>query len=168
MDKAASDSIEEEWPQPFDKLSRRQRECLVLVYHRKTSKDIAAELGISPPTVDGYLTEAMRLLGERNRRTAAEVYCRACGDDPWKFGGQSPRVATPAPPPPSSAPPAGDQSRTWLPLRRKGAAHNDLTALERLAFIPAIALAYAIGFGLLAIGLRFVGDLAVAIFHAAR
>jgi len=55
----------------FARLSRRHRECLRGVRALKGSKEIAEELGIEKSTVDSYLTEAVRLLGARNRRDAA-------------------------------------------------------------------------------------------------
>jgi DNA-binding CsgD family transcriptional regulator len=58
---------------PATKLSPRQRECLRMVWHRHTSKEIAAELGISSSTVDGYIKEAMEILGARDRRHAAAI-----------------------------------------------------------------------------------------------
>lgn len=55
----------------FERLTRRHRECLRGVRALKGSKEIAEELGIEKSTVDGYLTEAVKLLGARNRRDAA-------------------------------------------------------------------------------------------------
>jgi len=55
----------------FDRLSRRHRECLRGVRALKGSKEIAEELGIEKSTVDSYLTEAVRVLGAKNRRDAA-------------------------------------------------------------------------------------------------
>ncbi len=55
----------------FDRLSRRHRECLRGVRDLKGSKEIADALGIEKSTVDKYLTEAVRVLGARNRRDAA-------------------------------------------------------------------------------------------------
>ncbi len=58
-------------PTGFDRLTRRHRECLRGVLALKGSKEIAEELGIEKSTVDSYLTEAVRLIGARNRRDAA-------------------------------------------------------------------------------------------------
>ena len=55
----------------FDRLTRRHRECLLGVRQLKGSKEIADDLGIEKSTVDSYLTEAVRVLGARNRRDAA-------------------------------------------------------------------------------------------------
>ena len=55
----------------FDRLTKRHRECLHGVRALQGSKEIADDLGIEKSTVDSYLTEAVRLLGARNRRHAA-------------------------------------------------------------------------------------------------
>ena len=58
-------------PARFDRLTRRHRECLRGVRALKGSKEIADALGIEKSTVDKYLTEAVKVLGARNRRDAA-------------------------------------------------------------------------------------------------
>jgi DNA-binding CsgD family transcriptional regulator len=58
---------------PFARLSPRQRDCLRLVADLKDSQQIGYELGISPRTVDGYLRDAVALLGAHNRRHAASL-----------------------------------------------------------------------------------------------
>lgn len=111
----------------FDRLSKRHRECLRGVRALKGSKEIAASLGIEKSTVDGYLTEAVRILGARNRRDAAlmlgdhEAERIAVGDPmpldpgeivfemgkpaPSKMGGDSARLAAaPADLPPAPSP----------------------------------------------------------------
>ena len=57
----------------FARLAPRHRECLRLVRQLKSSKQIAAELGIAPGTVDGYLTEAAEIIGVRGRAAAANA-----------------------------------------------------------------------------------------------
>ncbi|MDR6144974.1 DNA-binding CsgD family transcriptional regulator [Sphingomonas sp. SORGH_AS870] len=60
--------------EPPARLSPRQIECLRLVWSRRaTSKEIAAELGISKSTVDKYIAEAIELTGARDRRQAAAM-----------------------------------------------------------------------------------------------
>ena len=58
---------------PVERLSPRQRECLRLAYQRRTTKEIARELGIRPGTVATYCSEAIAILGADNRRHAAEL-----------------------------------------------------------------------------------------------
>ncbi|MBI0473983.1 LuxR family transcriptional regulator [Sphingomonas sp. MA1305] len=99
----------------FDRLTKRHRECLRGVRALLGSKEIAAALGVEKSTVDGYLTEAVRILGARNRRDAAlllaehEASRAAAGDStvteaakaefvpavtaPDKMGGDSARLA---------------------------------------------------------------------------
>lgn len=58
---------------PAEPLTPRQAECLRLVWARRTSKEIAAELGLTKGTVDTYISEAVTALGARNRRDAAAM-----------------------------------------------------------------------------------------------
>ena len=100
-------------PQRFERLTRRHRECLRGVRQLKGSKEIAEELGIEKSTVDSYLTEAVRLIGARNRREAAllladhEAAANASpaaqngplsppGTPPDKIGGDSARLSAAA------------------------------------------------------------------------
>lgn len=147
---------------PFERLSPRMRDCLRLVYDRKTTKQIAAVLGLSQGTVDGYVAEAVRLLGARNRVDAAErlhahenpPISSPCIPDP-----QSPRVA---PRNENGGWPEGSSEaprRLPLPIRLQGATDNDLTVLQRIAWIFIIAFGLAIGFGAVASGLHVVSDL---------
>ena len=115
-------------------LSPRQRDCLRLVWERQaTSKEIAAELGISASTVNGYIAEAIETLGARDRREAAAL---AFGSLPrTDVGGQSARVgevaAEAAPRAPSTI-----ASRPW----RSGGRRNTMTLAQTLGWIVAIAI----------------------------
>ena len=55
-------------------LKRNQAACLELVAQGMTSKEIAKQLGLSPRSVDAYLTAAMAALNASNRREAARIY----------------------------------------------------------------------------------------------
>ncbi|WP_209308622.1 helix-turn-helix domain-containing protein [Sphingomonas corticis] len=149
----------------FRRLSPRHKQCLRLAYDRRVTKEIAAELNLGVGTVNGYCTEAIAILGARNRRDAAEMLhaheaaVAGAGGTPFKVQPQSEGVfergqAAAAMP----AEPAFDP-RALLPLRRKGARHNDLGILLRLAWIPLLAILFAVGFGMLATGLRVTSDL---------
>ncbi|EAB6718315.1 helix-turn-helix transcriptional regulator, partial [Salmonella enterica subsp. enterica] len=48
-------------------VANRERDCLELSSHGLTSEEIAAELGLSPHTVNQYLTNTARKLGAVNR-----------------------------------------------------------------------------------------------------
>ena len=164
----------------FDRLTKRHRECLRGVRELKGSKEIAEELGIEKSTVDSYLTEAVKVLGARNRRDAAlqlESYERQSGTPatPDKIGGDSARLADVADPLPvmavpgewvagrsaGSAPEPDRASFAWfrLPYRRKGQAGNDLSVGGRLIWIQVITLGLAIGFGMLMTGLQILTGL---------
>lgn len=54
-------------------LSERQKTCLRLVARGMSSKEIAKETGLSPRSVDTYITDAIALLGATNRRDAARA-----------------------------------------------------------------------------------------------
>lgn len=145
------------------RLSPRHRECLWHVFQRRTSKEIAAELGIGVGTVDSYISEAMAILGAANRRRAAEMlFGKAVAAPPGKFEAGSPGVAEPREHDPS--PSQGLQVGEWqvlLPFRHKGVRRNDLRPIHRLFWLVFLVLAGAASFGMLAIGLevisRFLG-----------
>ncbi len=163
----------------FDRLTKRHRECLTGVRALQGSKEIADYLGIEKSTVDSYLTEAVRVLGAKNRRHAALLLAEhddatgidAPDDAPDKMGADSARLVPPTESLPSDVSP-GEQvvgqsddreqasrhrlSSIGLPYRRKGQADNDLSVGDRLIWIQAIAVGSAIGFGMLAMGLQVV------------
>ena len=146
------------------RLTPRQRECLRHVYRLKTSKEIALDLGLGVGTVDTYISEAVAILHARNRRHAAELFHAVDGDpaSPRKMEwentgvgkegpGESPERAEP--PPPSWA--------RLLPLRTMGVSENDLDLYLRYLWLVLLAIALAVGFGMLAVGIevlsRFLG-----------
>ena len=58
----------------FDDLTARERECLFLATRFMRPKEIAAQLGISPRTVETHLTRSAIKLGMLNSRDAAKLY----------------------------------------------------------------------------------------------
>ncbi|MDE8652256.1 response regulator transcription factor [Novosphingobium album (ex Liu et al. 2023)] len=146
----------------LERLSPRQQQCLRLVYERRTSKEIALELGLGTGTVDAYLKEAIAVLGARNRRHAAELLHahdeKTCS--PGKLGAETLGVGT-----------SGDgeaerfqdgRSSNWtslLPYRPHGANGNDLKPLYRVFWIGQIGIACATGFGMLVVGLEVLSRL---------
>lgn len=140
-----------------ERVSPRQRECLRLVYRRRTSKEIALELGLGIGTVDTYIGEAVAALRARNRRHAAELLhaSEETSDTPRKLelentGVVQPGLAGTFPVPEARVP-------TWartLPFRTKGVPYNDLSPFLRLFWIAQLAIALAAGFGMLAVGLE--------------
>lgn len=61
-------------------LSDAQQNCLRLVSRNRSSKEIAIETGLSPQTVDQYLSRAATILGASNRREAARIFAE------WESG----------------------------------------------------------------------------------
>src|SRR3954470_9785186 len=60
-------------PARVAKLSRGQLDCLQLVDQHLSSKEIAAELNISPHTVDQRVRQALSILGVERRTQAARI-----------------------------------------------------------------------------------------------
>lgn len=123
---------------PVDRLSPRQRDCLRLVWEKAaTSKEIAAELGISKKTVDGYIADAVQLLGVADRREAARF---AFADQPRTVSGGD-TVRGDQPPDHPAADPSSTEalpaSRPWATRARP---RNTLTLAQTLGWIAAIAL----------------------------
>ncbi len=75
-------------------LTKRQRECLTLVADLRSSKEIAAALGLSPHTVDGYINEAVTTLGAADRFEAARIYVARLAAPPQRSTGEASRVET--------------------------------------------------------------------------
>jgi|GEM_PF-1760531 len=97
---------------PASRLSPRQRECLRLVWERRTSKEIAAELGIGSSTVDGYIKEAIETLGARDRREAAAIAFRSGPTTPPDKKGPESSGVVAAPPAPI-APATSTKTPFW-------------------------------------------------------
>ena len=63
--------------QRFARLTPREREVLECIARQKLSKQIAAELGISENTVNGYRKSAMSKVGARNMTELVMLALRA-------------------------------------------------------------------------------------------
>ncbi|WP_374551302.1 helix-turn-helix domain-containing protein [Sphingobium yanoikuyae] len=84
---------------PFDRLTPRECECLLMVRDLKSSEDIARALDIRPGTVNTYIRDAVTKIGARDRRHAALLYAdhlaqvvpqapaHVIADTPEKIGG---------------------------------------------------------------------------------
>lgn len=106
----------------LNRLTPRERRCLELVALHYDTGQIAAELGISTATVNGYLADARQKLGARNRKEAARMLAAATpaapddtpSDTPTDDRGMFERVE-PSPPPPASPEPQDERkARAWL------------------------------------------------------
>ena len=92
---------------PLARLSQGQIDCLLLVDRHHSSKEIAAQLGISPHTVDQRIRGALEKLGVERRGEAARMVAAALSpDDPayQRLIHQSPYIDLPIQP--------GDQDST--------------------------------------------------------
>jgi DNA-binding CsgD family transcriptional regulator len=61
------------------RLSQAQLDCLLLVDQHLNSKEIAAELGISPHTVDQRVRQSLQILGVDTRKHAARIVAQYSG-----------------------------------------------------------------------------------------
>jgi DNA-binding CsgD family transcriptional regulator len=73
------------------RLTPGQLDCLLLVAQHLSSKEIAAELGISPHTVDQRIRQALSILGVERRSQAARVVAQAKEPYQWLIH-QSPYI----------------------------------------------------------------------------
>jgi DNA-binding CsgD family transcriptional regulator len=138
------------------RLSPRHWECLALVFKLRTSKDIAAELGIGVGTVNSYIAEAVTLLGAKNRRHAAALlFSSEIVAPPEKlaptFAGVE-SLAVSLPPPGTNL--QSSEVLVLLPFRSSGAKRNAFQPVRRFFWVLQIVFAFAIGFGMLLIGLE--------------
>ena len=164
----------------IDLLSAGQRDCLRLVYHHKSSKEIARELDISPHTVDQRLRVAMRKLGVDNRKKAALMFATASGETTYQsLRYQSPQIAAVISAPhdrthndrakdsgakvehilreqqqPFAVFSDAKASGSKFSLPGLGGSDNDLTILEKLAWIVGISFAAALSYGAIISGLE--------------
>jgi DNA-binding CsgD family transcriptional regulator len=72
-------AIEDLIAQRVARLSAGQLDCLRLVDQHLNSKEIAAELGISPHTVDQRIRQSLQILGVARRAQAARIVAQYCG-----------------------------------------------------------------------------------------
>jgi DNA-binding CsgD family transcriptional regulator len=79
-DRRASDhSSTDSLAQRVARLTPGQLDCLRLVDQHLNSKEIAAELGISPHTVDQRIRQSLHILGVERRAQAARIVAQYCG-----------------------------------------------------------------------------------------
>lgn len=144
-------------------LSARERDCLRLVFERRVTKEIADQLDLRDGTVFRYLYTAQRKLGAANRRQAAEWLAAVEGGaivspprktwfDRIVSGLASLAGVTP------------ERIRMWLPVRPPGAKNNVLSLTARAIWPIALAVATAVGFGMLAVGADVVSRLLASLW----
>lgn len=122
----------------IEDLTDGQRQCLRLLYGRLSAKEIAAELGISPDTVNQRLAAARRKLGVSRSIEAARILAAAEGAPIYKQTVyQQIDIEDEAPAELRSA-----ASRLPWPVPTKWRRKNDLSIAERLVAIVGIAVLF--------------------------
>jgi DNA-binding CsgD family transcriptional regulator len=164
------------------KLSRGQLDCLLLVDQHLSSKEIAAELNISPHTVDQRIRMALQTLGVERRTQAARIV--ALRHSPYqRLIHQSPHVVVPAPAEQSAgavshqirhADRAGEAGgpdlkteqrfqSSWsslpLPFATRSHPRNEMSVAARLLWIVLIATGAAFSAGMYLAGLESLARL---------
>lgn len=94
----------------LNRLSPKERECLRLVLHNHSSKQIARQLGVSRTSVDTHVRRARAKLGVKDRYALARLLHE------WEETGAAVVEAIPAPPPPVqllALPPLADKGPVW-------------------------------------------------------
>ncbi|RZJ00667.1 MAG: LuxR family transcriptional regulator [Brevundimonas sp.] len=81
--------------EPVERLTARERQCLLLVHAHMNSKQIARKLGIQPATVDRHCENAARKLHVGSRVDAALLLAEI-GIPTDSVSGSSPIVSTPS------------------------------------------------------------------------
>ena len=91
-----NDTAHDEMAERLARLTPGQLDCLRLVDQHLSSKEIAAELGISPHTVDQRIRQALHVLGVERRAQAARIVAQGSG--PYqRLIHQSPYIETALP-----------------------------------------------------------------------
>ena len=159
-----------------ERLSQGQLECLHLVNQHLSSKEIAAQLGISPHTVDQRIRGALQLLGVERRSQAARLVATHAGTY-QRLIHQSPHIAGSA----ANDQPEGavgiqirhtdrtegdgadgfeteqrSKSRPslFLPIATRNHPRNEMSVGLRLAWIGVIAIGAAFSAGMYLAGLE--------------
>lgn len=176
-DGSAEPARADEIAQRVARLTAGQLDCLLLVDQHLNSKEIAAELGISPHTVDQRIRQALQILGVERRAQAARLV--ALSNGPYqRLIHQSPYI--PAEPQTSQpeaavghqirhadrAGRAGDASflteqrpaSFWPslqpPFATRSNPRNEMSVGQRLFWIAAIAIGSAFSAGMYLAGLE--------------
>jgi DNA-binding CsgD family transcriptional regulator len=164
------------------RLTKGQLDCLLLVDQHLSSKEIAAELNISPHTVDQRVRQALQILGVERRTQAARIVARF--QEPYqRLIHQSPHIEPkPNPSEPQAAVshqirhadrageageagflteqrPASFRSSLQPPFATRSNPRNEMSVGQRLFWIAAIAIGSAFSAGMYLAGLESLARL---------
>ena len=168
------------------RLTAGQLDCLRLVDQHLNSKEIAAELNISPHTVDQRVRQSLQILGVERRAQAARLVAQYAGP----YGGPYQRLIHQSPYIPAAAQPGQSEAAVGLQIRhadRAGEAgeagflteqrpasfrsslqppfatrsnpRNEMSVGQRLFWIAAIAIGAAFSAGMYLAGLESLARL---------
>jgi DNA-binding CsgD family transcriptional regulator len=165
-----------------ERLSSGQLDCLRLVDQHWSSKEIAAELNISPHTVDQRIRQALQILGVERRTQAARLVAQHSG--PYqRLIHQSPYIEHTSPTGHPEAAvshqirhagraggigeagflteqrPASFRSSLQLPFATRSNPRNEMSVGQRLFWIAAIAIGAAFSAGMYLAGLESLARL---------
>ena len=174
--------LEEDLAARVAKLSQGQLDCLLLVDQHLSSKEIAAELSISPHTVDQRIRYALQTLGVERRAQAARIVARY--HEPYqRLIHQSPYIEVPGSEPHSTAAisnqirhadrageiggpdlkteqrPESFRSSLPLPFPTRSQPRNEMSVGLRLIWIVLIATGAAFSAGMYLAGLESLARL---------
>jgi DNA-binding CsgD family transcriptional regulator len=164
------------------RLTAGQLDCLRLVDQLLSSKEIAAELKISPHTVDQRVRQALQILGVERRNQAARIVAQHSG--PYqRLIHQSPYIEPAANPRHPEAAvgnqirhadragefgtagfiteqrPASFRTSLQLPFATRSNPRNEMSVGQRLLWIAAIAIGAAFSAGMYLAGLESLARL---------
>ncbi len=159
-------------------LTRRQRECMLLVQQGLSSKQIARELGISHRTVEQHVASALETLGVKTRMAAVAMLFAIEREDQPGPGEQGFMLRTPGhrqeiharhampasadiPRPAAGAASDGTRKPTALPiLPPLGGKPNTANSAQRNAWIARIAVLAIMLTGVLILSILGVSEMA--------
>jgi len=171
-DEAGSDAMDR-----VAKLSRGQLDCLLLVDRHLSSKEIAAELNISPHTVDQRIRLALQTLGVERRTHAARLvaqhhapyqrlihqspYIEMCPSAAQSVGAVSNQIRHADRAGEAGGPdfiteqrPVSSWSSLPLPIATRSHPRNEMSVAARLLWILLIAIGAAFSAGMYLAGLE--------------
>jgi len=180
--RAPREAIDDAMAERVARLSPGQLDCLLLVDQLLSSKEIAAELKISPHTVDQRIRQALAILGVERRAHAARIVARYKG--PYqRLIHQSPYIAaTSQPSHPEAAVsnqirhadrageageagflteqrPASIRPSLQPPFATRSNPRNEMSVGQRLFWIASIAIGAAFSAGMYLAGLESLSRL---------
>ena len=181
-DGRASQVAQDPMAQRVARLTAGQLDCLRLVDQHLSSKEIAAELGISPHTVDQRIRQSLHTLGVERRTQAARIVAQHSG--PYqRLIHQSPYIPDEAEPGQPDAAvgiqirhadragkvgeagflteqrPASFRPSLQLPFATRSNPRNEMSVGQRLFWIAAIAIGAAFSAGMYLAGLESLARL---------